>query len=69
VLARPKLFGALLVGAAIWTAFIWLFRIINIAGGGHAAAFVVVHGGLALVSVVLAIPVAYVGLWLWRASL
>jgi hypothetical protein len=45
---------AVQVGAA-WTVFVWVVRGIDIALGGHSAAFVVVHLVLAVVSVVLAV--------------
>ncbi len=66
--SRPKLFGGLLIAAALWTGFIWIFRTIAITGGDHSASFVAVHGGLALLSVALAIPVGYVGMRLVRAQ-
>lgn len=66
MVARLNLFGGLLIVAALWTWFIWIFRSVNIARGDHSATFVAVHGGLAAVSVLLAVPVAYVGLRLIR---
>jgi hypothetical protein len=67
MIERRRLAGALLLAAAVWTWFIWVVRIINIAGNGHSAAFVAVHVGLAAVSLLLAVPVGYVGLRLLRS--
>ena len=39
---------------AVWTAGVWIVRMIDMATGDHSGAFVVVHGVLALVSLVLA---------------
>jgi hypothetical protein len=47
---------------AVWTAGVWVVRMVAMATGDHSTGFVVVHGVLALVSVVLA------GL-AWRATL
>ncbi len=58
--------GALLLIAAGWTWFVWLTRIGNLFADDRSTAFVAVHIGLAAVSVLLAIPVAWVGLRLVR---
>ena len=52
----------LLVGAA-WTAFVWITRLVNIAGEDRSASFIAVHVVIAAISLALAIPVAIVG---WR---
>lgn len=55
--------GWLLVAAAAWTAFVWITRLVNIAGDDRSASFVTVHVVIAAISLALAIPVAIVG---WR---
>ncbi len=55
--------GWLLVAAAAWTAFVWITRLVNIAGDNRSASFVTVHVVIAAISLALAIPVAIVG---WR---
>ena len=60
--------GTLLLIAAGWTWFVWLTRIGNLFADDRSAAFITVHIALAGVSVLLAIPVAWVGLRLLRGS-
>lgn len=62
--SRP-LAGRLLLAAAAWTWFVWVTRLLNMAGEDRSAGFVAVHAGLAVVSLLLAVPVAVVG---WRLS-
>lgn len=45
---------------ALWTAAVWVVRVVQIALADHSAAFVAVHAVLALVSVALAV-------WAYRA--
>jgi hypothetical protein len=66
VLRRSRTVGLLLLGAAAWTWLIWTTRLVNMAGEDRSAGFVAVHGGLAVVSMLLAIPVAWVGLRMAR---
>jgi hypothetical protein len=40
---------------AVWTAGVWIVRIVGIAVHGHEAAFVIVHTVLALISIGLAV--------------
>jgi hypothetical protein len=47
----------------VWTWLIWLFRSVAMFGEDRATGFIVVHSGIAAISMVLAIPVALVG---WR---
>jgi hypothetical protein len=60
-LSRP--IGYVLLAAAAWTVFVWVTRLVNLAGEDRSTGFVVVHAGLAVVSLILAAPVAWVG---WR---
>lgn len=65
---RIPTLGVLLLVAAGWTWFVWLTRIGNLVADDRSATFVAVHIGLAAVSVILAIPVAWVGLRLFRGA-
>jgi hypothetical protein len=64
--STARRFGWLLIAAAVWTAFIWANRLVNLALDDRSASFVAVHVALALVSLALAVPVAIVG-WRMRA--
>jgi hypothetical protein len=53
-----------LIAAAIWTLYVWVTRMWNIAQDDeHDTAFKVVHGVIALVSVGFAVAVGVIG---WR---
>ena len=59
----------LLLVAAAWTAFVWIGRVVIMAGDDdHSTGFLVVHGGLAAVSLALAVPVGVIGWRLLRAG-
>lgn len=60
---HSRTIGLVLLGAAAWTLFVWVTRLINLAGEDRSAGFVAVHTTLAAVSLLLAVPVAWVG---WR---
>jgi hypothetical protein len=66
VLRRSRTIGLLLLAAAAWSWLIWITRLVNMAGEDRSAGFLLVHGGLAAVSMLLAIPVAWVGLRMAR---
>ena len=51
--------------AAAWTVFVWVNRLVNLAGDDRSAAFIAVHAVLALISLALAVPVGVVG---WRLA-
>jgi uncharacterized protein YhhL (DUF1145 family) len=55
--------GWFLIVAAAWTAFVWLNRLVNLAGDDRSAAFIAVHVVLAVVSLAFAVPMAFIG---WR---
>jgi hypothetical protein len=57
-----------LVGVAAWTAFVWGNRLVNLAGDDRSASFIAVHIVVAVVSLLLAVPVALVGWRLARGS-
>jgi hypothetical protein len=53
----------LLLAAAAWTGFVWITRLVNLAGDDRSASFIAVHVVIAAISLVLAVPVAIIG---WR---
>jgi uncharacterized protein YhhL (DUF1145 family) len=55
--------GWFLIVAAGWTAFVWLNRLVNLAGDDRSATFIAVHVVLALISLAFAVPMAVIG---WR---
>ncbi|MDX6555768.1 MAG: hypothetical protein QOD86_1963 [Miltoncostaeaceae bacterium] len=57
-----------MLAAAAWTAFVWIGRLVIMAGNDHSAGFLAVHGTLAGVSLLLAVPVAVIGWRMWRAG-
>ena len=63
---RSRPLGGLLIAAAAWTWWVWIVRLANMAGEDRDAAFLAVHGALAALSLVLALPVAWVGWRLWH---
>ena len=54
----------LLLAAGGWTLFVWVTRLVNMAGEDRSAGFYVVHGALAGISIAFGIAVGVVG---WRA--
>jgi hypothetical protein len=54
----------LLLAAGGWTVFIWVTRLVNMAGEDRSAGFLVVHGALAVISIGFGIALGIVG---WRA--
>jgi hypothetical protein len=68
VLKRSPTVGALLLAAAVWTWLIWITRLVNMAGEDRSAGFLAVHGALAVISMLLALPVAWVGLGMVRRA-
>ena len=53
----------LLLAAGGWTLFIWVTRLVNMAGEDRSAGFYVVHGTLAVVSIAFGVALGVVG---WR---
>ena len=49
--------------AAAWTAFVWVNRLVNLAGDDRSARFIAVHVVIAVISLALAVPVSMAG---WR---
>lgn len=53
----------LLLAAAAWTLYVWISRVVILAGGDESLGFKVVHFVLAGVSVFFAVAIARIG---WR---
>lgn len=54
----------LLLAAGAWTLFVWVTRLVNMAGEDRSAGFYVVHGALAVISIGFGVAIGVVG---WRA--
>jgi hypothetical protein len=54
----------LLLAAGAWTLFIWVTRLVNMAGEDRSAGFLVVHSALAVISIAFGVAVGVVG---WKA--
>ena len=52
-----------LLAAAAWTLYVWISRLVIMAGQDESTGFKVVHGLLALVSIGFAVAIARIG---WR---
>ena len=55
----------ILIAAAIWTLYVWISRIVIMAGQDESTGFKVVHGLLALVSIGFALAIGKIG---WEAG-
>jgi hypothetical protein len=54
----------LLLAAGGWTLFVWVTRLVNMAGEDRSAGFYVVHGLLAVISIGFGLAIGVVG---WKA--
>jgi hypothetical protein len=54
----------LLLAAGGWTLFVWITRLVNMAGEDRSAGFYVVHSALAVISIGFGVAVGVVG---WKA--
>ncbi len=54
----------LLLAAGGWTLFVWVTRLVNMAGEDRSAGFYVVHGALSVISIGLGVALGVIG---WRA--
>jgi hypothetical protein len=54
----------LLLAAGGWALFVWITRLVNMAGENRSAGFYVVHGALAAISIAFGLAVGIVG---WQA--
>jgi hypothetical protein len=54
----------LLLAAGGWTLFVWITRLVNMAGEDRSAGFYVVHGALAVISIGFGLAIGVIG---WRA--
>lgn len=57
----------ILLAASLWTLYVWISRIVIMAGQDESAGFKVVHGVLALVSIGFALAIGKIG-WESRRS-
>ena len=55
----------ILLAAAAWTLYVWISRLVIMAGQDESTGFKVVHGLLALVSIGFALVIARIG---WRSQ-
>lgn len=58
----------ILLAAAAWTLYVWISRLVIMAGQDESAGFKVVHGILALVSIAFAVAIGRMGWRSWRSS-
>ena len=56
--------AVLLLAAGAWTLFVWVTRLVNMAGENRSAGFYVVHGALAVISIGFGVVLGILG---WRA--
>ena len=54
----------ILLAAALWTLYVWISRLVIMAGQDESTGFKVVHGILALVSIAFALAIGKIG---WEA--
>jgi hypothetical protein len=52
----------ILIAAAVWTLYVWISRIVIMAGQDESTGFKMVHGILALVSIGFALAIGKIGL-------
>jgi hypothetical protein len=57
-----------LVAAAVWTLYVWIARVVILAGQDESVAFKVVHFALAGVSIAFGIAVGVIGVRALRRS-
>jgi hypothetical protein len=57
----------ILLAASVWTLYVWISRLVIMAGQDESAGFKVVHGILALVSIGFALAIGKIG-WESRRS-
>jgi hypothetical protein len=51
----------ILLAAAVWTLYVWVSRLVIMAGQDESTGFKVVHAGLALVSIGFALAIGKIG--------
>jgi hypothetical protein len=56
--------SVLLLAAGGWTLFVWITRLVNMAGEVRSVGFYVVHGALAIISIAFGLAIGVVG---WKA--
>ena len=58
----------ILIAAAVWTLYVWISRLVIMAGQDESTGFKVVHGILAFVSIGFALAIGKIGLGARRAA-
>ena len=58
----------ILIAGAIWTLYVWISRLVIMAGQDESTGFKIVHGILAFVSIGFALAIGKIGLSARRAS-
>ena len=58
----------ILLAGAVWTLYVWISRLVIMAGQDESTGFKVVHGLLAFVSIGFALAIGKIGLSARRAS-
>jgi hypothetical protein len=56
--------AVVLLAAGAWTLFVWVTRLVNMAGEDRSAGFFVVHGLLAVISIAFGLALGVIG---WKA--
>ena len=58
----------ILIAAAIWTLYVWISRLVIMAGQDESTGFKVVHAVLAFVSIGFALAIGKIGLQAYRST-
>jgi hypothetical protein len=58
----------ILLAAAVWTLYVWISRLVIMAGQDESTGFKVVHGILAFVSIGFALAIGKIGLGAYRST-
>ena len=58
----------ILIAAAIWTLYVWISRLVIMAGQDESTGFKVVHALLAFVSIGFALGIGKIGLQAYRST-
>ncbi len=58
----------ILLAASVWTLYVWISRLVIMAGQDESTGFKVVHAGLAFVSIGFALAIGKIGLEAYRSS-
>ncbi len=58
----------ILIAAAVWTLYVWISRLVIMAGQDESTGFKVVHAVLAFVSIGFALAIGKIGLQAYRST-